>query len=157
MGRLPILELLNRTFKTYKIGGLNVDATYWQVGAIILLVFLLVFTLARLRYLYVHWSLSKNSLAMLFWGFVLAVIVEGFFMLSGRTIFTQVLGIKNVPKPFSTALDLGRSRMENVLGTETTVPSTDASSKLNSDQMYSLYKGMDSPEAKKLQQIICTP
>lgn len=157
MGRLPILELLNRTFKTYKIGGLNVDATYWQVGAIILLVFLLVFTLARLRYLYVHWSLSKNSLAMLFWGFVLAVIVEGFFMLSGRTIFTQVLGIKNVPKPFSTALDLGRSRMENVLGTETTVPSTDASSKLNSDQMYSLYKGMDSSEAKKLQQIICTP
>ena len=157
MGKLPIFDLLNKTFKTYKIGNLNIDATYWQVGAIILLVFLLVFTLARLRYLYVHWSISKGSLAMLFWGFILAVIVEGFFMLSGRTIFTQVLGIRNVPKPFSTALDLGRSRVENVLGTQASIPSSNASSKLNSDQMYSLYKGMDSAEAQKLQQVICTP
>ena len=37
---------------------------------------------------------------MLFWGMVLTVIIEGFFILSGRTIFTEILGMKNVPKPF---------------------------------------------------------
>src|SRR3989344_4366073 len=122
MEKLPLWDVLNKTFKTFKIGSLYVDATYWQVGAIILLVFLLIFTLARLRYLYVHWSLGKGSIAMLFWGVVLAIIMEGFFILSGRTIFTEILGMKNVPKPFSTVLNISRQKVVNVLGTENAVP-----------------------------------
>jgi len=157
MEKLPLWDVLNKTFKTFKIGSLYVDATYWQVGAIILLVFLLIFTLARLRYLYVHWSLGKGSIAMLFWGVVLAIIMEGFFILSGRTIFTEILGMKNVPKPFSTVLNISRQKVVNVLGTENAVPDTGAKLKLDSGQMYSLYKNMDKSEAQKLRQDICYP
>lgn len=155
MNRLPLWDYLNKTFKTFKIGNLDVDATYWQAGAIVILIFLLIFTLARLRYLYVHWNLGKSSISMLFWGVVLTVIIEGFFILSGRTIFTEILGMKNVPKPFSTVLDIGRNKFVNVLGQEDS-QSFDVEFKvLNSDQMYSLYTQMDPVESQKLQEIIC--
>lgn len=157
MNKLPIWDFLNKTIKTFRIGNLDFDATYWQVGAIILLLFLLVFTFARLRFLYVHWSLGKHAFAMLFWGIVLTIIIEGFFMLSGRTIFTEILGLKKVPKPFSTVLDIGRQRLVNVLGEESSVPDTSASSVLNSDQMYSLYTKMNPAESQKLQNVICQP
>ena len=94
---------------------------------------------------------------MLFWGVVLAIIMEGFFILSGRTIFTEILGMKNVPKPFSTVLNISRQKVVNVLGTENAVPDTGAKSKLDSGQMYSLYKNMDKSEAQKLRQDICYP
>ncbi len=155
MGKLPLWEALNKTIKTFKVGNLYVDATYWQAGAIILLLFLLVFTLARLRYLYVHWSLGKSAIAMLFWGMVLTVIIEGFFILSGKTIFTEILGMKNVPKPFSTILAIGREKFVNVLGEESETSVSYTESKLNSDQMYSLYVNMDEVEAQKLWGIIC--
>src|SRR4030042_2716979 len=157
MNRLPIFDLLNKTIKTFKIGNLNIDATYWEAGVIILLLFLLVFTLARMRFLYVHWSMGKHAFAMLFWGVVLTVIVEGFLMLTGRTIFTEILGLKKVPKPFSTFLNIGRERLVNVLGEESEIPSSFAESRFNSDQMYSLYTKMDMSESQKLQNIICLP
>jgi len=157
MGRFPVFELLNKTVKTIKIGNLNFEATYWEAVIIVLLLFFLVFTLARMRFLYVHWSLGRHAFAMLFWGIVLTIIVEGFFMLSGRTLFTEILGMKKVPKPFSTILDIGRSKMVNVLGDEYKVPDTGAESKLNSDEMYSLYKIMDPEESQKLRETICLP
>lgn len=157
MDKLPIFAFLNKTLKTFKVGNLYIDATYWEAGAIIVLLFLLVFTFARLRFLYVHWSLGKHAFAMLFWGIVLTIIIEGFFMLTGRTIFTEILGMENVPKPFSTVLNIGRERLVNVLGEESAVPNTSASSVLNSDQMYSLYTKMNSDESQKLQNIICQP
>jgi len=157
MNRLPLWDYLNKTFKTFKIGNLDVDATYWQAGAIVILIFMLIFTLARLRYLYVHWNLGKSSISMLFWGVVLTVIIEGFFILSGRTIFTEILGMKSVPKPFSTVLDIGRNKFVNVLGQEDS-QSIEAESKiLNSDQMYTHYVNMDDEESRKLQEILCQP
>ena len=157
MGKLPVFELLGKTFKTFRVGNLDIDATYWEAAVIILLVFMLVFTLARLRFLYVHWSLGKSAFAMFFWGMVLAFIIEGFFMVSGRTLFTEILGLKRVPKPFSTLLNIGRSRLVNVLGEESAVPDTSAESILNSDQIYSLYSKMEPVEAQKLRETICQP
>ena len=157
MQKLPIFNFLNTTLRTFKIGNLYVDATYWQAGAIILLLFLLVITFARMRYLYVHWSMGKHAFSMLFWGIILTIIIEGFFMLSGRTIFTEILGFKRVPKPFSTVLDIGRQRLVNVLGEDSAVPDASAGSVLNSDQIYSLYTKMDPAESQKLQSIICQP
>jgi len=157
MNRLPVFDLLNKTIKTFKVGNLNIDATYWEAAVILVLLFLLVFTFARMRYLYVHWSMGKHAFAMLFWGIVLTIIVEGFLMLTGRTIFTEILGFKNVPKPFSTFLNIGRNRLVNVLGEESEIPSSYAEAKLNSDQIYSLYVKMDVSESQKLQNIICQP
>lgn len=157
MNKLPIFTFLNKTIKTFHIGNLDVDATYWEAGLIILLLFLLVFSLARLRFLYVHWSMGKHAFAMLFWGVVLTIIMEGFLMLSGRTIFTELLGMKYIPKPFSTLVDIGRTRVANVLGEQSKVPDANANTKLNSDQMYSLYIKMDASESQKLKRIVCEP
>ena len=121
-----ILHLLNKTVTSFKIGSLDIDATYWQVGTLILLLFLLVFTLARVRHLYENWSVGKPAMSLLFWGFVLTVGIEGLFMLYGRTIFTEVMGLENIPKPFSTILDIGRARMIKVLGAQNTNSPSDS-------------------------------
>lgn len=157
MGKLPVFDLLNKTFKTFKVGNLNIDATYWEAITIIILIFLLIFTLARLRFLYVHWSMGKNAFAMLFWGVVLTIILEGFMMLSGRTLFTEILGMRNVPKPFSTLLAIGRQKFTDVLGQESTVPYSSADYSLNSDQMYTLYSKMDQSESQRFREILCQP
>jgi len=94
---------------------------------------------------------------MLFWGVVLTVIIEGFFILSGRTIFTEILGMKSVPKPFSTVLDIGRNKFVNVLGQEDSRSAEAESKILNSDQMYTHYVNMDDEESRKLQEILCRP
>ena len=106
-----ILEILNKTATSFNVGKLQIDATYWMVGVLLLLLFMVLFSIARVRYLYVHWNLGKSSIAFLFWGFILAVGVEGIFMLYGRTIFTDILGVENTPKPFSTVLDIGITPM----------------------------------------------
>ena len=110
-----ILEFINRTF-VFQFKKFVIAPTYWQAGLIIFLIFLLLMSLARIRYLYVHWSLGKSSLSFLFWGFILAIIMEGFFLLGGKTILTSILGIKNLPKPINTAIDEGRKVLERELG-----------------------------------------
>lgn len=117
-----ILDLLNKSFGIYDIKGLEVEPTYWQAGAMVILIFLLVFTLARVRYLYVHWSLGKSAIAMAFWGFLLAIIMEGLLILSGRTLFTEVLGWKDAPKPISTLLTISRNKLVDVLGVTEEIP-----------------------------------
>ena len=112
---MEILNFLNKTFN-FKVGQVDVAPTYWQAAAIVFLLFLLVLTLARMRYLYLHWSLGKTSVAMVFWGFLLALIVEGFMLIGGKTLLTELIGWKNPPKPISTALDSGRAKLVNVLG-----------------------------------------
>jgi len=71
--------------------------------------------MARVRYLYVNWSLGRSAIAMLFWGFLLAIIFEGFLIISGRTILTEILGWDNPPKPISTIIDIGRGRLEKLV------------------------------------------
>ncbi len=100
----------------YKIGGLDISPSYSQAAIVLVLVFLLLLSLARVRRLFVHWSLGRHSIAIFVWGFIVALIVEGFFILAGRTMFTEILGLKNVPKPVSSFIELGRNRVYQVLG-----------------------------------------
>ena len=113
------LSLISRTF-TLNLGKFQIEPTIWQAVTIVFLIFLLLLTLARVRYLYVNWSLGQSAIAMLFWGFLLAIIFEGFLLISGRTLLTEVLGWQNAPKPVSTLLEVGRGRLINVLGKSTT-------------------------------------
>lgn len=153
----PLINILNKTLKTFKIGSFEIEPTYWQAAAIIVLLFLLVFTLARLRYLYVNWHFDKNSFAMLFWGFLLALIVEGFLMIGGRTLFTEILGLKNVPKPISTILNIGRNRLITVLGVSDQVPSSVAKEDLKADDLFKEFNNLSPSEAEKLYREICKP
>ena len=152
---MNIVHVLNKTFNL-KVGQINIAPTYWQAAAIVFLLFLLVLTLARMRYLFVHWSLGKSAIAMLFWGFLLALIVEGFMLIGGKTLLTELIGWKNPPKPISTALDLGKTRLVNVLGEDdevefSTLPASTYSSVVENFQLLS------SSEKEKARSFICEP
>jgi len=60
-------------------------------------------------------SLGAISIGLLkcpFWnyfGFLLALILEGFLLIGGKTILTSVLGLENPPAPISIALDAGKN------------------------------------------------
>lgn len=151
-----VLTILQKTF-SFDVGEWQIEPTYWQAGAIIFLLFLLVFTLARMRYLYVHWSFGKQNLSFLFFGFLLTLILEGFLILSGRTLFTEIIGWKNAPKPISTALEAGRTKLVGVLGVTEEIPESVASETPTYESVVSDYQSLTSPEELKVRTFICEP
>lgn len=106
-----------KTF-AFTIKGVELAPTYWQAGLIVFLLFLIVLSLARMRHLYMHWSLKSFLPAMAF-GFILAFAIELLLFLNGTSVVTGILGWENAPKPISTALDVGRQELKQVLGDET--------------------------------------
>lgn len=148
-------KIINKPFKTFNVRGIQIDTTYWQVFAIVFLIFLLLLTIARMRYLYVHWQTGKSSISFMFWGALLTVILEGFFIIGGRTIFTEVVGWRNAPKPISTFLDLGRSRLAEGLGINKEIPSSFASEHPTYDKMVSEYNNMSKDQANKFHEYVC--
>jgi hypothetical protein len=151
-----VAEKTARTFN-FKVGGLDLVFSYWQIGLIILLIFLLFMTFARIRYLYVHWSIGKNATAFLFWGFLLAVIMEGFLLIGGRTLFTEILGWKNPPKPIAGALDFSREKLISVLGVKDEIPQSYAESSLNTEDFTRMFESLSSEEKENVRSSICTP
>ena len=112
---LSYLQILFRTINLH-FAGLSFSPSYWEAGAIIFLVFLLVVMLAQFRRHLLDWSF-KGALFGLFWGFILAFIVEGFLVLNGSMAITRILGWKNAPKPISNVLDIGRSKVRAIICT----------------------------------------
>ena len=55
------------------------------------------------------------GVALVVIGFVLALIMEGFLLISGRTALTALLGWKNAPEPIQNALDAGHTKLVDVL------------------------------------------
>jgi len=153
---MDIVGLVNKNIN-FKIGNLDISPTYWQAALIFFLIFLLVLTLARVRSLYLNWSLGKSAMAMLFWGFVLTIIFEGFFLIGGRTLFTEILGWKSAPKPISTALDIGRERLINVLGVTEEIPSSYASEEIDISKLIDEINKLDADELEEVQSAVCAP
>lgn len=113
-----VKAFFSKSIGVYNIKGFEIEPQVWQAAAIVVLLFLLVVTLARLRFLYVHWNLGKGAVSFLFYGFILALILEGFLIISGKSLLIEVVGWKNPPKPVSTALDAGKEKLIDVLGME---------------------------------------
>jgi len=153
---MDIVGLVNKNIN-FKIGNLDISPTYWQAALIFFLIFLLVLTLARVRSLYLNWSLGKSAMAMLFWGFVLTIIFEGFFLIGGRTLFTEILGWKSAPKPISTALDIGRERLIKVLGVTEEIPSSYASEEIDISKLIDEINKLDADELEEVQSAVCAP
>lgn len=126
----------------------TVAPTYIQAGAIVLLIFLLILSLAQFRQHFIKWSF-KGGLVGLFFGILLTLIIEGFFLVNGHTALTTVLGWKSAPKPISTALDIGKGKLTNVLG----VGTENATSK----DAINLIQSLNPGEIAKIKTIICTP
>jgi hypothetical protein len=147
----------NKPLPTFTVHGIEVYPTYWEAFTIVILIFLLIFTLARMRYLYVHWHLSKTSLAMMFWGFVLTVILEGFLWLSGRTVLTTVLGWKNPPKPVAETLTTGRDHLRQVLGETAEIDSAKAKEPVTYQSVVFDYKELSEEDKSTVQKFVCKP
>ncbi|KKQ23340.1 MAG: hypothetical protein US36_C0002G0065 [Candidatus Wolfebacteria bacterium GW2011_GWC1_37_10] len=109
-------NFLASAFKTFdlKLGGLTVSPNYLTAFFVVLLVFLLVFSVARMHHLFIKWSFRGSIIGVVV-GFALALVIEGFFILSGTTILTATLGWKNAPKPIAKVLMESRVKLQDVI------------------------------------------
>ena len=140
----------------FTFGNLVISPSYIQAGAIILLLFFLVLTLANLRRHFLNWSI-KGSMFGIFWGFVLALLLEGFLIIGGKTVLTEIIGWKNAPKPLVNVLDLGREKLVNVLGITSEIPSSYADSIITSDKVLDSFRKLDTKQTEQVRSIICNP
>ncbi len=153
MNNLP--DILFKTF-TVTFGKFSLPISYVQAGLVVLLVFVLVLSFAQFRRHSIEWSF-KGGLAGLFFGFLLALILEGFLFLSGKTLLTETLGWKNAPKPISVALDAGRSEIIKVLGIETTIPTLLAKENITIQSAVETFQSLNPADMKKVKSLLCQP
>jgi hypothetical protein len=149
--------LLSKGFNL-NLGKFSFSPSYIQVGAILVLLFILVLTLAQVRRHFVDWSF-KGALFGLFFGFLLALILEGFLIIGGKTAITQVLGWKNPPKPLANVLDLGKAKLIQVLGEKVEIQIPEAVAKLNPTfkDGITFFQSLNPTEAQKFKNFICKP
>ena len=121
---MDFAQILGSPFQ-FNLGSLNISTSYLQAGAIVVLLFLLVLSLASFRRRLVGWSM-KGALFGLFFGFLLALIFEGLLVVGGRTAITEIAGWKNAPQPILSVLDSGREKLVDVLGVQSQVPESAA-------------------------------
>ena len=152
----PVVEKLLHTYDIALPGGFSISPNLLQAILIVILIFLLIFTLGHLRHTYVDWSV-KGILPGLTFGFVLAILVEGLFLIAGKTLFTEVLGWKNAPKPISNVLDASREKIVSVLGAESQVPSSNAATSPTSQSVLTEIKNLTKADQDKLKLSLCTP
>lgn len=150
-------QLLSKGFNL-NLGKFSFSPSYIQAGAIIVLLFILVLTLAQIRRHFVDWSL-KGALFGLFFGFLLAFILEGFLIIGGKTAMTQVLGWKDPPKPIANLLEMGKGELIKVLGkqVEVTIPAAVAKINPTFSDGVSFFQSLNPAEAQKLKNFICRP
>lgn len=142
---MKIPSFIYKTFD-FNIGSYSISFPYLQAIAIVFLLFMLVISLAQFRRHYVDWSFKGAGFGILF-GFLLAIILEGFLILYGKTALTTVLGWKNAPKPISVVLDVGREKLSNVLGERIV--------EIDSGDVLKVFQSLNPSESKKIKSIIC--
>lgn len=140
-------------YLNFKIGNLNFSPSYINAGLIVFLLFILALTMAQVRRHFMRWSF-KGALFGIFLGFLLALILEGFLIIGGRTAMTEVLGWKNPPKPVSLALDAGRNRLIKVLGVNIEIPLSNASGN-KTEELIKIFNNLSSEEKENLQSKLC--
>lgn len=151
--KLP--EVFAKTFD-FNLGNLNFSPSYLHALGIVFLIFLLILTLARIRRTYVSWNLGSAGSTM-FIGFVLALILEGFLILGGRTILTEMLGWENAPKPIKNALTISREKLVEVLGVTDEIPSSYAEEEPNLYDFITEFQRLSPEEAEEFRSMVCQP
>ena len=140
----------------FDIGKISFSPSYIQAGAIVVLLFLLILSLAQIRKYFVNSSL-KGALFGIFFGFIFALFLEGFLIIGGRTALTELVGWKNAPKPIVNVLDAGRSKLVEVLGIADEIPSSVARENIKALDIIDLFQNLNPQEASKIKKIICRP
>lgn len=135
------------------LGNYSIPFAYWQVAAIVILLFILVLMMAQFRRHYIDWSF-KGAVFGVFFGFLLALLLESFLIIGGKTALSEVFGWKNAPAPVSVALDAGRSQLIKVLGIDTQIPVSSA--KENSIQnAVNVLQNLNPQDLSKVKTLIC--
>jgi hypothetical protein len=140
----------------FNLGNLSFSPSYLQAGAIIGLLFLLVLSLAQFRRHLLDWSL-KGALFGLFFGILIAFIVEGFLIVGGKTAITEILGWKNAPQPLLSIIDASRAKLVTVLGVSSEIPSSNAQENSTIDGVIHLFQNLNPADAQKVRSTICQP
>lgn len=140
----------------FDIGKISFSPSYVQAGAIIVLLFLLILSLAQVRKYFVNWSL-RGSLVGIFFGFLFALILEGFLIIGGKTALTELVGWKNAPKPIVKVLDAGRNKLVEVLGITDEIPLSTAKENTKFEDIVDLFQSLNPQEAQRAKKIICRP
>ncbi len=131
-----------------QVGEVSASSGVIQAAVIVFLVFLLLVVMARMTRSYLSWY-TTGWYVWVILGFILAVVVEGFFVVSGSTIFTSVLGWKNAPKPIQQVVDTGRAKLIDVLGAKEEVATKDS--------VLADFDSLDDQSSEELKSAICTP
>lgn len=103
-----------------------------------------------------NWSV-KGGLFGIFLGFLVALIIEGFLIIGGKTAFTEIIGWQNAPKPIRVALEAGRARLVSVLGVSEEIPVLSAETPSSKDKILQEIQSLPPDEVKSVRQMICTP
>jgi hypothetical protein len=98
----------------------------------------------------------RGALFGIFFGFLLALVLEGFLVISGRTAVTEIIGWENAPKPLLTLLDMGREKLSSVLGTQVEIPGSYATGSSTGEIIRSIQK-LNPQEVNQLKSLICKP
>jgi len=139
------------------LGKYTISVVFWQVAAIVFLLFLLVLSMAQFRRHYVDWGL-KGAAFGIFFGFLLALTIEGFLIVGGKTALTEFLGWKNAPLPLQMALDSGKKQLIKVLGIDTVaIPASLANETLSVQDAVGALQSMNPADLKKVKNLICQP
>ncbi len=138
----------------FNLGNFSLPIPYWQAIAVVALVFVLILLLAKFRRHAVDYSL-KGAVFGIFFGFLLALILEGFLIIGGRTAITSVLGWKNPPKAVANVLDLGKNKLIQVMGVSTTIPSSFAKDSVSVQSAIETLQSLNPEERKKVESIFC--
>ena len=148
-----VISLLFGQFNL-NLGKMSLPFSYAQAALIVFLIFILILMMAQFRRHYVNWSL-KGAVFGIFFGFLLALILEGFLIIGGRTAITGILGWKNAPAPISIALDAGRNKLIQVLGIKDQIPSSFAKENANVAGAVDLLQSLNPADMKKVKTIFC--
>lgn len=141
MPNVTLPSEINSTFNLTLPGGLSLAPTYWEAGLVILLLFLLVLSLGRVRRHIVDWHF-RGLFPGIIIGVLITVAIEGFLLVGENSL----LGWKEAPKPVSEVLDVGHNKLVGVLG---------SSSEINLDTITQSIENLNSDDFQKLQSKIC--
>ena len=140
----------------FNLGKYYISTSWVQAALIVILLFLLVLTMAKFRRHMFSWSM-KGALFGIFIGFFLALILEGFLIIGGKTAFTEVMGWENAPKPIKIALEAGRAKLVAVLGATEEIPTSVAKEVSLPDDVIGQFQSLNPQDAAKVRRLICEP
>lgn len=97
-----------------KISNFTIAPNIWQAAAIVALVFALILILAYMSRNFLEWSLSGFGIGLII-GFILAIVLEGFLLIGGKTVITGLLSWKSAPPQVQSILESGHTKLLEVL------------------------------------------